>query len=124
MTDGTRYFLCDGSVVEYKDLYLHPSLHILGHLVTVSDEGRNVTAMSLWHDAAPTTVVPPLEPHVKADLVGDVRHIECELCHVRKQRWEIGLAGFLVLMGNFYRRVERLERRGRIGNREVGDFKN
>ncbi len=105
-----RYFLCNGSVVAYKDLHLYPSLHILGHLVSVSDEGRSVTALALWREAAPTTEVPPLHPQVKVDLVGDARHIECELCHVRSQRWEIGLAGFLVLMGNFYRRVEQLEK--------------
>lgn len=112
MSDGTRYFLCNSSVVDYKDLYLHPSLHILGHLITVNDEGRKVTALALWHDAEPTTIVPPLEPHVKADIVGDVRRIECELCKKREVRWEIGLAVFLTLIGNFYRRVERLENHG------------
>lgn len=112
MPDGIRYFLCDGSVVEYKDLYLHPSQHILGHLIKISDEGRVVSALALWHEATPTDIVPPLNPRVKADLVGDVRRIECELCNLRRQRWEIGLAGFLALMENFYRRVERMDRHG------------
>ena len=107
--DETRYFLCTGQVVKYSDLHKYPNAHILGHLVERSDEGRKVTGMMLWRNAEPTDKVPPVNPRKKSVLIGDVREICCELCE-REQRWEIGLAGFLILMRHWGERVEKLEK--------------
>lgn len=101
MDDETKYYLCNGQAVRYADLYKHPRAHILGHFVERSDEGRKVTGLLLWHDAIPTDCVPPVSPRKKAVLVGDAREICCELC-AREERWAMGKAAFLALMGRIF----------------------
>jgi len=46
MNDRTRYFLCSGQVVDYKDLIKFPQAHIIGHLAVLTDEGGKVTALA------------------------------------------------------------------------------
>lgn len=97
-----RFFLCTGEIVRYEDLAKYPKSHIIGHLCQVTDEGKRVTAMALWHEAAPAGNVPPLNPTVDCMMIGDVRGIRCryEGC-TRSQRWEIGKAAFLALMSRY-----------------------
>ena len=101
MSDDVKYFLCTGRVVKYQDLYKHVDAHIIGHLATLTDEGRKVTGLALWDQFVPTDVVPPVAPTVRAYLVGDARGIRCGLCG-RVERWEIGKAAFLALMGRIF----------------------
>ena len=93
-----RYFLCTGECVKYEDLYLYPESHIIGELRYVIDEGRKVTALARYDVSVSAALVPPIEPVIDVELVGDARNIKCRFpgC-CRKERWEIGKAAFLAL---------------------------
>lgn len=102
-----RYFLCTGQIVPLEKLHEHPNAHIIGHLIYLTDEGRKVTALALWEKPAPTDTVPPMMPEIVTHLIGDARNIRCryvktdgQVCG-RMERWEIGKAAFLALMGRY-----------------------
>ena len=108
-----RYFLCTGECVTYKDLYKYPDSHIIGHLRYVVDEGRKVTALARWEVSVSAVMVPPLEPVIDMDIVGDARNIKCRYPGGCKHtvRWEIGKAAFLQLMSRYgVQRMEDLEK--------------
>lgn len=97
-----RYFLCTGECVKYEDLYLHPESHIIGELHYVVDEGRKVTALARYEVSVSAALVPPIDPVIDVEFVGDARNIKCRFpgC-LRRERWEIGKAAFLVLMRRY-----------------------
>ena len=97
-----RFFLCTGQCVIYEDLYKYPNSHIIGHLCSLKDEGRPVTALARWEASISTANVPPLRPEIDCMLIGDARNIKCRYpgCE-RKERWEIGKAAFLTLMSRY-----------------------
>lgn len=93
-----RYMLCTGECVLYRDLYKHPHSHIIGHLRYVGDEGKRVTALARWDVSIGANVVPPLDPVVDAEIVGDARNIRCRHADCKNMvRWEIGKAALEVL---------------------------
>jgi hypothetical protein len=102
ITKPRKFFLCTGIAVEYKDLYKHPGAHIIGHLQYLTDEGRKITALARWEKSVTTQEVPPLLPEIDVYLIGDARQIKCRFpgC-IRRERWEIGKAAFLVLMSRY-----------------------
>jgi hypothetical protein len=97
-----KYYLCTGRVVQYDKLHEHPGAHVIGHIQTLSDGDRNVTALARWTMSTPTSDVPPISPEIDMYLIGDARLIRCraEGC-TRRERWEPGLATFLVLMDRY-----------------------
>ena len=97
-----RYFLCTGECVEYKDLYKHPNSHIIGHLRYVLDEEKRVTALARWVVSAPAEMVPPNDPEIDCEFIGDARNIKCHCGGCQNTvRWEIGKGAFLVLMQRY-----------------------
>jgi hypothetical protein len=101
-----KYFLCTGLAVAYKELYKHPRAHIIGHLQYLTDDGIKVLCLARWEKSVPTTEVPPLLPEVDVYLIGDARRIKCRYPEcIRKERWEIGKAAFLVLMSKYQTEV-------------------
>ena len=105
MPSHPRYFLCTGECVKYDDLYLHPESHIIGELRYVVDEGRKVTALARYEVSVSAMLVLPINPEIDIEIVGDARKIKCRFpgCG-RKERWEIGKAGYLALKQR-YRKV-------------------
>lgn len=105
MPSDPRYFLCTGECVKYEYLYLYPESHIIGELRYVVDEGRKVTALARYEVSVSAMLVPPINPEIDIELVGDARKIKCRFpgC-ARKERWEIGKAGYLALKQR-YRKV-------------------
>lgn len=97
-----RYFLCTGQCVKYEDLIKYPDSHIIGHLCTLNDEGKQLTALARWEVSTPTIRVPPLQPLIDCMFIGDARNIRCRFpgCE-HKERWEIGKAAFLALMSRY-----------------------
>lgn len=109
MRDARRYFLCTGQCVEYAELYKYPDSHIIGHLRYAVDEGRKVTALARWDVSTKANEVPPLEPVIDVDLIGDARNIRCRHAGCeRSQRWEIGKAAYEQLVKR-YRKEEARE---------------
>lgn len=103
----TRYMLCTGECVLYEDLYKHSSSHIIGHLRYLVDEGKRVTAFARWDVSVSADIVPPVEPVIDVDIVGDARNIKCRYAGCKNTvRWEIGKAALEVL----FTRRERLRK--------------
>ncbi len=98
----TRYYLCTGECVEYKDLHKYTNSHIIGHLRYVFDEQRKVTALARWTVSSKADRVPPVSPVIDCEFIGDARNITCkhEGCE-NKVRWEIGNAAFNQLMKRY-----------------------
>lgn len=95
---SAKYMLCTGEVVLYEDLFKYPGAHIIGHLRYVYDEGKRVTALARWDVSVSAGVVPPIEPVVDVDIVGDARNIRCRCADCENTvRWEIGKAALDVL---------------------------
>lgn len=93
-----KYMLCTGEGVLYEDLYKYPNSHIIGHLRYVVDEGKKVTALARWEVSVSANVVPPLEPVIDCELVGDARNIKCRHADCKNTvRWEIGKAALEIL---------------------------
>ena len=108
-----KFFLCTGQVVGEGDLAVHAGSHVVGELRRVWDEGRRVTALSIYVRAREVEEVPAVEAERLVDVIGDAQNIRCgfEGCG-RLQRWEIGRAAVLALMGRMGLQDEflRLER--------------
>src|SRR5262245_50128519 len=97
-----RFFLCTGQCVKYQDLHKYQNSHILGELHYIADEGHQVVAVALWEVTPPAICVPPLNPSVILDIIGDARRIKCRHAGCkRKERWEISKAAFLALMSRY-----------------------
>lgn len=97
-TNPTKYMLCTGECVLYEDLYKHPNSHIIGHLRYVVDEQKKVTALARWDVSESAGVVPPLEPVIDCEFIGDARNIKCKHADCTNTvRWEIGKAALDVL---------------------------
>lgn len=94
-----RFFLCTGQCVRYVDLWNYPKSHIIGSLIDVYYEGREVTALARWDVSVATVNVPPLRPQIDSLLIGDARGVRCryEGCN-NKQRWGMGRKAMLALM--------------------------
>ncbi len=108
MNDRTRYFLCSGQVVDYKDLIKFPQAHIIGHLAVLTDEGGKVTALARWSESKPTTEVPPIHPVIDVYLIGDARRIRCRCAGCdNTQRWELNKAAFEILVRRYRKEADR-----------------
>lgn len=108
------YFLCTGECVSYDELHEHANSHILGHLRYVKDEGREITTLALYLTPVSAAQVPPINPVIVADIIGDARNIKCRYADcTRSQRWEIGKAGFLALMDRMGLQEKALENANR-----------
>lgn len=107
-----RYFLCTGQCVKYQELYKYPESHIIGHLRHVLDEGIMVTALARWEVSTSAADVPPLEPDIDVDIIGDARRITCRHKNAQgircshTQKWELGKAGFMVLMQRYQKEAQ------------------
>lgn len=103
-----RYMLCTGECVPYRDLYKFPKSHIIGHFRYIVDEGKKVSALARWDVSVSCVQVPPVEPVIDADLIGDVRNIRCRYAGCEnRQRWEIGKAAFMQLLSRYG--IEKIE---------------
>jgi hypothetical protein len=91
---------------------MYPHSHILGELRYVMDEGRRVTGLALWDHPVAADEAIPMMPVVIAVIIGDARMIRCRRCD-RSQRWEIGRAGILALMGRLGLQDNFLETEGK-----------
>jgi hypothetical protein len=97
-----KFFLCTGQAVGIEQLDKYPKSHIIGELRHVMDEGGKVTALALYEASRQVTDAPAELPPLRAEIVGDARHIKCTCCEHR-ERWEIGKAAFLQLMNRYPR---------------------
>ena len=97
-----RYFLCTGECVPFRDLYKFPNSHIIGHLRYVVRDGHRLTALAVYEISANTKQVPPIDPEIRVELIGDARNIKCRYygCR-RKEYWEISKAAFMQLIQRY-----------------------
>jgi hypothetical protein len=98
MASERRFYLCSGVVVGYSKLHTHPSSHILGEIVNLTEDGKRVTALAVWDVSALTTEVPPLNPPVSTWAME--ARVKCRRCH-HQARWQIGDVAFSVLMERY-----------------------
>jgi hypothetical protein len=105
-----RFFICTGHVVSYSDLHKHADSHILGELLYIRTNDRNVTALARYKKSIGADSVPLLNPDIVEFIVGDVLWIKCGFggCP-RKPNWELGRAGILALMDRLGLQNEYLE---------------
>lgn len=101
-TPPTKYLLCNGKIVEYKDLHLHPDAHIMGHVGYAVSYGERVTVFKRWRMSPSAGEVPPLEVCVDS-VIMDSREMCClhPGCD-RKQDWYMSRAAAVALFVKRY----------------------
>ena len=86
-----RFFLCTGKAITIEWLQKHPGSHIIGELRHIVEEGNMVTSLAVYECSVPVTAPPATIPALRAEIVGNARHIKCTCCN-RDVRWVISKA--------------------------------
>jgi len=82
----------------------YPLSHIIGELHYVLDEDQRVTALAVYEVSLSCSVIPPMDVHIRAEIIGDARRIKCTYRNCDHfKRWEIGRATFLQLSQRYDR---------------------
>lgn len=97
-----KFFLCTGECVPVDQLGNYPESHIIGELRYVLDDGQRVSALMVYEVSLPTNVHPPVEPEIRAEIIGDARRIKCTQtdCY-RVKRWVLGRQSFMQLQQRY-----------------------
>lgn len=100
MCRDRKFFLCTGQAVAGDQLARYPGSHILGELRYLVDEGRKVTALSVYEISRFVTDPPKELPEIRAEIIGDARRIKCTWCE-KRERWEIGKAAIELILRKY-----------------------
>jgi len=94
-----KFFLCTGECVSAEQLRDHPNSHIIGELHYVLDEGQRFTALAVYERSVDSSVIPPENVHIRAEIIGDARRIKCTYlgCAYYLKQWKIARAAALQL---------------------------
>jgi len=70
--------------------------HIIGELRYILDEGQKVIALAVYEISLPSSPMPPIDPDIRLEIIGDARRIKCTLSHCEHlKHWRIGRDAFL-----------------------------
>ena len=94
-----KFFLCTGECVKAEQLRNYPDSHIIGELHYVRDEGQDLTALAVYEVSLDSSVIPPVNVHVRAEIIGDARRIKCTYrgCGYALKQWKIARSSALLL---------------------------
>lgn len=80
----------------------YPHSHIIGELRYVLEEGLRVSALAVYEVSLPSSILPPMDVHIRVEIIGDARRIKCTYRNCDHfKRWEIGKATFLQLLQRY-----------------------
>lgn len=93
-----KFVLCTGERVQADQLNNYPDSHIIGELRFVLYDGQKVIALAVYEISLPSNLTPPIQPDIRAEIVGDARRIRCTISHCEHfKNWAIGRTAFLRL---------------------------
>lgn len=65
-------------------------------------DGQSIMVLARWEVSTCASAVPPLDPVIDMEIIGDVRNMKCRYPNCKRvQKWELGKAAFLVLMSRY-----------------------
>jgi hypothetical protein len=98
-----RFFLCNGERVSADNLRKYPKSHIIGELRYLIEDGERLSALAIYEVSLESSIVPPMDVHIRVEIIGDAREIRCTCCHHQYKRWQIGKAALRQLLQRYAR---------------------